>query len=251
MARQKMRFLKKAGLGLELILYDTNWICNFPADEVAELAGLVKEGGIHLTVHGPIHDLNPGSLDVVIRDYTRHCYFKTLALCHALGAKALVLHLGINPLLPESALDSWLDTSVRTWGPIVDIAEQMGLTIRLENMFAPTPKFLVSLKEQLTSETVKVCFDICHFCVYSTSSLQMWLDGIGCHIDEVHLSDTNGVEDVHIALGNGKVDFKGFFGELSARGITPQFTIEMHSDKFEASLRYLDKNDLLVPFERG
>jgi sugar phosphate isomerase/epimerase len=251
MVRQKIGFLRKAGLGLEIIEYDTNWICNFPAGEVAELADLLKESGIHLTVHGPIHDLNPGSLDVVIRDYTRHCYFKTLALCHALGADALVLHLGVNPLLPESALDEWLDTSVRTWEPIVDMAEQMGLTIRLENMFVPTPRFLVDLKERLTSEAVKICFDICHFKVYSNTSLSHWLDQVGEHVEEVHLSDSNGLEDIHLTLGRGKIDFRGFFDELSTRGINPQFTIEMHSDKFQSSLRYLDRNDLLAPFAQN
>jgi sugar phosphate isomerase/epimerase len=250
MARQWINFLRKAGLGLELILYNTNWICNFPADEVAKLADLLKKGGIHLTVHGPIHDLNPGSLDVVVRDYTRHCYFKTLAVCHALGAKALVLHLGMNPLLPESALDDWLDTSVRTWEPIVDMAEQMGLTIRLENMFVPTPKFLVSLKANLKSEAVKICFDIGHFNIFSNTSLKYWLDEIGDHIEEVHLSDNQGVEDIHLMLGRGKVDFRSFFDELSARDINPQFTIEMHSDMFESSLKYLDRNNFLAPFAR-
>ena len=250
MARQNINFLRNAGLGVELFQYDTNWISNFPADEVAELADLLSEGGIHLTVHGPVHDLNPGSLDVVVRDYTRHCYFKTLAVCHALGAKALVLHLGVNPLLPESALDGWLDTSVKTWEPIIDMAEQMGLTIRLENMFVPAPKFLVSLKERLESEAVKICFDIGHFTIFSNTSLKYWLDEIGDHIEEVHLSDNNGIEDIHLILGRGKVDFRSFFDELSARDINPQFTVEMHSDMFESSLKYLDRNNLLAPFAR-
>jgi sugar phosphate isomerase/epimerase len=251
MARQKIGFLRKFGLGVELMIYDTNWICSFPADEVEELAGLLRESAIHLTVHGPVHDLNPGSLDVIVRDYTRHCYFKTLAVCHALGAKALVLHLGLNPLLPEGALDEWLDTSVKTWEPIVDMAEQMGLTIRLENMFVPTPRFLVSLKERLKSEALKMCFDVGHFTIFSNTSLKHWLDEIGDYIEEVHLSDNQGVEDVHLPLGRGKVDFRGLFDELSARNILPQFTIEMHSDMFESSLKYLDRNEFLVPFARS
>lgn len=248
MVRRKIGFLRRNGLGLEVVLYDTNWICNYPADKVAELADLLKEADIDLTVHGPIYDLNPGSFDVVVRDYTRHCYFKTLALCHALGARALVLHLGLNPLLPESVLDKWFQTSVRTWGPIVEMAGQMGLPIRLENMFVPEPRFLVDLRNSLDSDVVKICFDTGHFNVYSKASLDEWLDAIGDGLDEVHLNDNNGVEDLHLALGRGNLDFGRFFAELSARGIRPQFTIEMTSDKFEPSLNYLAKNNLLEPF---
>lgn len=251
LVRQEIGFMRRNGVGLELVLYDTNWICKYPADKVAELADLLGEAGIELTVHGPIYDLNPGSLDVVIRDYTRHCYFKTLAVCHALGAKALVLHLGMNPLLPESALDEWLSTSARTWEPIIDMAAQMGVTIRLENMFVPNPKFLVDLKESLASDTVKFCFDVGHFNVYSKTPLKLWLDEIGDAIDEVHLNDNNGIEDLHLTLGRGSFDFESFFAELSARGIDPQFTIEMNSDKYQRSLNYLVRNNWLEPFAKG
>ena len=96
MVRQKLGFLRRNGLGVEIILYDTNWICNYPPEKVAELAELLHDAEIETTVHGPIHDLNPGSLDVVVRDYTRHCYFKTLAICHALGAESR--ELGCNDI---------------------------------------------------------------------------------------------------------------------------------------------------------
>jgi sugar phosphate isomerase/epimerase len=243
--------MRRNGVGLELVQYDTNWVCNYPADKVAELADLLRKEKIDLTVHGPIHDLNPGSLDDVVRDYTRHCFFKTLALCHALGARALVLHLGVNPLLPASALDGWLATSIRTWEPIVDMAEQLGLTIRLENMYVQDPRFLVSLKKSLKSDAIKFCFDIGHFNVYSKTPLKLWLDEMGDSIDEVHLADNDGFDDVHAALGKGNVDFESLFAELSARGVDPQFTIEMTSDKFPRSLNYLAKNEFLKPFEKG
>lgn len=251
MARQEIGFLRRNGLGLELVLYDTNWICNYPAGEVAEVAGLLREASIELTVHGPIHDLNPGSLDMVVRDYTRHCYFKTLAICHALGAKALVLHLGLNPLLPESALDGWLEGSTHAWKPIVDMAEQLDMSLLLENMFVPSPGFLVALKENLGSDILKVCFDIGHFNVYSKTSLSHWLDETGSEMVEVHLNDNCGTEDQHLQLGKGTIDFKGFFNELSTRGINPSFTIEMTRDKFHTSLEYLARNDLLAPFAKA
>ncbi|MBI4830246.1 MAG: sugar phosphate isomerase/epimerase [Candidatus Lindowbacteria bacterium] len=189
MVRREIGFLRRNGFGVEIALYDTNWICKYPGGKVAELSRLLHEAGIEATVHGPIHDLNPGSLDVVVRDYTRHCYFKTLAICHSLGAKSLVLHLGINPLLPESALNTWLESSIHTWRPLVDLAEQLSMTIRLENMFVPSPRFLVALRDGLKSDVIKFCFDVGHFNVYSRTPLSHWLDELGSDITEVHLND--------------------------------------------------------------
>jgi sugar phosphate isomerase/epimerase len=249
MVERRIGFLEKNGLGAEIVLYDTNWVCNYPAQKVAEIGAQLREAGIALAVHGPIHDLNPGSLDEVVRDYTRHCYLKTMAICHALGAKALVLHLGLNPLLPDSALGEWLETSLRVWTPIVDMAEQMGLTIRLENMFDRSPEFLVSLRDGLNSDAVKICFDIGHFNVHGATSLDRWLDDAGDGLDEVHLNDNDGVDDSQLELGKGNVDFRGLFDSLSARGALPAFTIEIRkSDKLEGSLAYLDGNDFLAPF---
>lgn len=250
MVRRKIDFMRRNGLGLEIMLYDTNWICGSPVEKVADLAALLRAEDIEVSVHGPIHDLNPGSLDTVIRDYTLHCYFKTLAICHALGAKSLVFHLGINPLLPESALDSWLEGSLLTWKPIVDMAEQLQVTLRLENMFVLSPSFLVDLKDGLNSHAVKTCFDIGHFCVHSNVPLNQWLDELGDDLVEVHLNDTSGKEDEHLSLGEGVIDFKEFFDELAERNLNPQFTLEMTSEKFEKSLQYLDRNKFLTPFQQ-
>ncbi|RJP23540.1 MAG: sugar phosphate isomerase/epimerase [Candidatus Abyssobacteria bacterium SURF_5] len=248
MVLRRIPFLQARGLGVEVMLYDTNWICSWPKDKVTVIGRQLREAGIDVSVHGPVHDLNPGSLDVVIRDYTQHCFFKTLAICQALGAKNLVLHLGINPLLPESALDKWLESSVRTWAPIVDLAEQLQITIQLENMFLPTPKFMVTLKGGLASNAIKFCFDIGHFNVYSSVTLDQWLESLGSDIIEMHLNDNLGEDDEHLALGAGHIRFSEVFRKLSERRIFPRLTLEMTSDKFGTSLDYLMKGDLLSAF---
>jgi sugar phosphate isomerase/epimerase len=241
-------YLRRNNLGAQIMLYDTNWICNYPTEKVARLGRLLQKKQIPVTAHGPVHDMNPGSLDVIVRDYTRHCYFKTLAVCHSLGAKSLVLHLGLNPLLPDAALSSWLEESVRVWRPLVELVRQLGMTIRLENMFVPTPRFIIALKDALGADVVKVCFDIGHFNVYSDASLSQWLDELGPDIEEVHLNDNTGRDDEHLGLGKGTINFRRFFRELAARRIRPQFTLEMTSDKFQESIDYLVRKDVLAVF---
>jgi sugar phosphate isomerase/epimerase len=248
LVQRNSAFLQRHGLGVEVMLYDTNWVCNWPKEKVTALGKALRDLDVKVSVHGPVHDLNPGSLDVVIRDYTQHCFFKTLAICRALGAKYLILHLGINPLLPDSALDKWLTDSLRTWSPIVELAEQLHITILLENMFLPSPRFLIALKNGLDSDGIKFCFDIGHFHVYTNSSLEEWLDQMGSDIVEMHLNDNRGADDEHLALGAGTIDFQKVFQGLLARRMFPRFALEMTSDKFASSLAYLSTNDLLTPF---
>lgn len=250
LVQRKIEFLQRHGLGVEIMLYDTNWVCNWPKEKVTALGKTLRDLEVRVSVHGPVHDLNPGSLDVVIRDYTQHCFFKTLAICQALGAKYLVLHLGINPLLPDSALDKWLSDSLRTWSPIVELAEQLHITILLENMFLPSPSFLVALKNGLDSERIKFCFDVGHFHVYTHRPLEEWLDQMGDDIVEMHLNDNRGADDEHLTLGTGTIDFSKIFQEFLARRIFPRFALEMTSDKFAPSLAYLATNGFLTSFQR-
>jgi sugar phosphate isomerase/epimerase len=251
MVQRRIPYLRRRDLGVEVMLYDTNWICNWSKDKVSLIARQLQDANIAVSVHGPVHDLNPGSLDVVIRDYTRHCFFKTLAICQALGAKTLVLHLGINPLLPESALDMWLESSLRMWSPIIELAEQLRITIEFENMFLPSPRFLTALKNGLASASIKFCFDIGHFHVYSRVPLEQWLDELADDIVELHLNDNLGEDDEHLALGAGKIDFPRILREVSERSIHPRLTLEMTSDKFEPSLIYLTEKSLLAPLSRS
>jgi sugar phosphate isomerase/epimerase len=129
------------------------------------------------------------------------------------------------------------------------MAEQMGVTLRLENMFLNTPEHIINVKKRLNSDAVKVCFDVGHFNVYSDKPLNMWLDAIETDLEEVHLHDNRGTEDDHLALGEGIIDFRTMTEGIAGRKTTPQFTIEMKSDKFEESLDYIIRNDLFAPFD--
>ena len=65
--------LGEKGLGVEVTLYDTEWLLALDrTTAVRKLGDELAARGIEVTVHAPIFDLNPGSLDPVIRKHVAY-----------------------------------------------------------------------------------------------------------------------------------------------------------------------------------
>ena len=48
---------------------------------------------------------------------------------------------------------------------------------------------------------------------------------------ELHLHDNLGIEDDHLPIGGGKIEFGEFFERLRELGLNPVYTLEAHSEK--------------------
>ena len=105
--------LAEKGLGVEVTLYDTEWLLTLDrTTTVRKLGDELASRGIPVTVHAPIFDLNPGSLDPAIRKHTRRCWERAIGVAGALGARMINFHTGHHPLLPESTFPGWLALSL-------------------------------------------------------------------------------------------------------------------------------------------
>jgi sugar phosphate isomerase/epimerase len=65
---------------------------------------------------------------------------------------------------------------------------------------------------------------------------------LGPFLEQVHLHDNSGEQDDHLALGKGRIDFRGLFQQLKAvRDTPPTVTLEPHSEAdLWPSLQYLE-----------
>jgi sugar phosphate isomerase/epimerase len=245
--REHLPLLKENNLGVEIMMYDTGWVRNFPQDEVKAMGALLKSEGIPVSVHGPLFDLNPGSKDKIIRDYTKFTFMRSLNVSALLGAEIVVFHLGLNPLTPRDYRKMWLDVSLKTFRPVVNHAKRLGITIAIENMFLSTPDLLRQVIETVGSPHLQVCLDVGHVNVYSTVSLARWLDALGKYIVKIHINDNDAHNDLHLAFGEGTVDIKKAYQLLNRKKICPLMTLEMTPDQLPATLEYIRKNKLSLP----
>ncbi|MBI5464935.1 MAG: sugar phosphate isomerase/epimerase, partial [Ignavibacteriales bacterium] len=195
-------------LGAELMLYDPEFTRNSKPGLFENIGELLRGHGIVPTVHGPFYDLNPGSKDSAVRGYTLKCFSETLDASSRLGARLVVLHTGLNPLLPIHFQEEWLERSVCSWKIITGEAEKRKLPVAIENTFAPDSSTIESIAAGVSSEWLKVCFDPAHVHVYSKKTVGEWLDRLDGMVAEVHLNDNSGDYDDHLPLGEGTVDFE-------------------------------------------
>jgi len=224
--------LEKRGFGVEVTLYDTEWLLHTSGrDRARRLGGALAERGIGVSVHGPIFDLNPGSLDAVIRKHTRRSFEKAIEVAGDLGSGGITFHTGFNPLLPESILPGWLSLSLELWNRAAHLADGAGIALTVENMFEPTPNLLLELSEALESDSLRFCLDVSHTAIYSTLGLSRWWEGMAPRLRALHLNDTDGFSDEHLAIGQGTLDFGDVFRRAAALAREPVLVLEMSIER--------------------
>ena len=230
--------LEEKGLGVEVTLYDTEWLLALDrTTAVRKLGDELASRGIEVTVHAPIFDLNPGSLDPVIRKHTRRCWERAIGVAGALGARAMNFHTGHHPLLPESTFPGWLALSLEIWERVVELTADAGMTLLLENMFEPTPQVQLDLMAQLESRHVAATLDVAHAYIHGGVGIESGWTQLGPAIREVHLHDSDGFSDDHLTIGDGALDWRRIFEDLFRTAPEAVKVIEMPVEAALASLR--------------
>ncbi len=179
------------------------------------------------TIHGPFMDMAPGSVDPKIREVTTRRFYQVLDVAETLRPANIVFHTGYDERRYNGQIGLWLNNSVITWRPILKKAEALGTRIAIENVFEEEPSGLKDLVEGISSPNFGICFDTGHFNAFSKVKLQDWFDAIGSYIIELHLHDNHGLDDEHLAIGDGNIDFKEIISRVIDRN--PVYTIEAHS----------------------
>ncbi|MEJ2698613.1 MAG: sugar phosphate isomerase/epimerase [Desulfuromonadales bacterium] len=209
-----------------------------------EAGETLRASGIDITVHGPYHDLNPGALEPMVRRVTRKRFGQTLAAASTLGASLVVFHPGFDPWKYGGQDHIWVESNLKFWPPLLDLAADSGCLMALENIFEEVPSTLKELLTRLDSPWLGHCFDVGHWHLFGRVSLAEWFSALGPRLIHLHLHDNFGKRDEHLPVGEGRIDFATLFrltGELPAE---PSLTLEAHDQ--EAMLRSLSRVSSLL-----
>ena len=202
--------------------------------DVKHLASNLQGNALETTIHGPFMDLSPGGVDRKIKEVTSDRFLKTIELAYFFKPKLIIFHPGYEKWKFNGDVKLWLESSLSTWRPLVKKAEELELTLAIENVFEETPDSLATLLNEIDSPHFRFCFDTGHHHCFSKSPLPIWLEVLGKYLGEVHLHDNHGQIDEHLPVGDGDFAFDEFFHLLSQFGLNPIYTIEPHE---EAHLR--------------
>ncbi len=243
-----IRLLRRLGFGhLELLCEPgLAYPRELSASARRELRAALEETNLELTLHAPFRDINLASLNPLIREASARQLQECLELAHDLGARRIVVHPGD---LPRDYSEGWLPKAreglCAALRPVCDRAEELGITLGIENLSRKGNRRLVQTAEEhltLLAElgpNCKATFDVGHAHTFGLDVLR-YLEEVLPRLMEVHLHDNDGTGDQHLPLGAGTIDFPGLFRLLSVKDYQGPLILEVNSQAdLERSRDYL------------
>ena len=213
-------------IGLEADSLDT-------ADDLEwrAMADTFEKAGLTPSVHGPFIDLAPGSRDQKILDISRSRYARAIEVAALFKPKHMVFHMAYEKKHHIDYRDQWVEICLATWLPLARRARELGILLVMENTHEYEAEEMKPLLKILAGEGVGFCFDIGHANSFGKTPVPQWLEGLHPYLKALHLHDNDGGHDEHLAIGQGNIDFPGFFKWLVQHGIEPHVTLEPHKEE--------------------
>jgi len=203
------------------------------AEIKAQLDGYTGRMG----VHGPFLGFDLAGFDRLVREATQTRLLKTLDFCAEIGATHMVMHSPVNflgtpylPFTPDMGQGAELMVVQNTLAPVIAHAEQLKVTLVIENIFDKLPALWVALSRNMNSEYVRCSLDVGHAFInhlLGAPTPDYWAAEAGTLLGHVHLQDTDGFADRHWAPGEGRISFMALFNALAKVENQPRLILEL------------------------
>lgn len=213
-------------------------------EEITRLIGLyssIEHDRSKDTLHGVFMGLDISSDDPVIRERSRSLFRRSMEIAKRLGVKGVVFHTGIlGGITGRKYVDKWLDSAE---GFLRELANEFSrIEIYLENTFEQEPYILEKTAKALSDiPNFGLCLDYAHAALTNTP-VEEWVKELAPYIRHIHINDNDLQSDLHLAIGDGKIDFAEFLYLMDKYGIDVSALIEVNgADKARRSLEFLPK----------
>ncbi|GAB4303402.1 MAG: sugar phosphate isomerase/epimerase [Desulfuromonadia bacterium] len=221
------------------IFFDAQTLETLIPEELTAIMETLRQAGRRATIHAPFMDLNPGSFEPLLRDATIHRFRQTMEAARIVRPVSIVMHPGYDRWRYGDRQTEWLERSLPVWEEVDIAAGEIGCRIAIENIFDDEPSVLKALLDAIDSPRFGHCFDIGHWNLFHSVSLEEWFSVLGSSIIHLHIHDNHGTDDDHLPLGEGSIDFDTYFRLLRQYAADPVYAIETH-----------DKNQVLLARQR-
>jgi sugar phosphate isomerase/epimerase len=197
--------------------------------ERQELTQTLAGIGMHVvSVNPSFADINLVSTNPEIREISAAQIMANLELAADLGASFVVVIPGRRHALapaPDDAARAVLDQALAR---LVPRAEQLGVTIALENSpygYLGQAADLIGIVEQWRSPQLRITYDVANALAIEDPAEAV--RQVGPHLALAHVSDTWRSRWAHTSVGRGEVDFAGFARALADIGFAGPTVYEL------------------------
>ena len=162
-------------------------------------------------MHGAFLDVVLFSEDPQIRRVSRLRMSQSMDIAQKAGVKGVVFHTNSNPVLSGDYYDRRVVDMVSEY--IAQLLESYpGIDIYLENMFETHPALLAAIAKELESYPgFGICLDYAHAAISGTA-MDVWVDFLAGFVRHLHINDNDLKRDLHLAVGDGDINWKQFAG---------------------------------------
>ncbi|MFB9223591.1 sugar phosphate isomerase/epimerase family protein [Paracoccus cavernae] len=210
-----------------------------------------------LGIHGPFWGLHIASPDAEIQKVVTRRMIQGLEVCEYLGATQMVIHSpyitwdyhNLDNFAGRKAYQNVLDNTHATMDAAVKRAEDLGVTMVVENIMDKDPDIRRILVEDFHSPAMAVSIDTghAHYAYGSTGAppVDYFVRRAGNTLQHIHLQDADGYADRHWTIGEGNIMWHAVFRALGELSSNPRLILELrHKSGIPPSVEWLRARNL-------
>ncbi len=182
--------------------------------KIVRLRDLASTQNLKYAVHAPFSSINLAEANPTLRGRFVEFMKESLEKTYKLEASIWVVHPGrLTPFtlfFPEEAWKAQIDALKS----LVKEANKVGVKVVVENMIGVYSVFKTvedGIKILENVEDIGICLDVGHANV--TGVLEEFIKKVPA-VQHIHVHDNHGVEDEHLAAGDGTIDWDWFVEQL-------------------------------------
>lgn len=161
------------------------------------------------SLHGAFLDISINSADKYIREHSEKRMIESMDIAQKLNVTKVIFHTNyISNYKDQTYLNLWLESNVRFINILLE--RYTNISIYMENMFDLNPNMLSLISNKIKHERFGICLDYAHAHVFGKVDIKDWFDALGSNIKHMHINDNDLVNDSHLAVGDGLINYDIF-----------------------------------------
>ncbi|RKE02448.1 sugar phosphate isomerase/epimerase family protein [Marinifilum flexuosum] len=212
--------IKNGFSSVEIVL--DNYLDALKLEDIKLLKKLCIKNGVRFAVHAPSVDIKLGSLNSGIRRESLNQLLTTISLVGNY-AEYMTIHTGFIPKFKKKGSLEQVINGLKT---LVCEAEKDNIEICIENIHENSINELLDYSLLIEPRKIQYTIDIAHIVLYSNFDPIVGLEILYDNVRNIHVSDNDGVNDLHLTLGSGIINYENIINYLVAKCYSNTITIE-------------------------
>jgi len=189
-------------------------------DNTRELlqSGAMRSAGVHLPFAAKDGWIDPSSLDEATRRHAVKLFERLIRENADLLAPQMTMHASMEPIPPDER-KARLDQCRRSIGELLPLAKEFGFSLNVEYLprtcLGNSPEELEYLTEPFDPRHVGICLDVNHV-MGRHGELPSIVTRLAPRLRTFHLSDYDGVDEMHWFPGQGIIDWPALMTAIRA-----------------------------------